>query len=151
MVAKVNHPSGVPIRPTGRGAATPERSRPRAIPLVGLLAFLLAGCASLGHAHLRDNPFERDAQGVVFLEVRNTLEEDVHLRARTRSGVRDLGVVSPRSVTRLTFPWGEFDRLSLQLEPATGSRFTLPPLEVRSGEVLELVIQSPIDRSSLRR
>jgi hypothetical protein len=97
------------------------------------------------------DPFRGDAEGIVFLEVRNTLEEEVRIRVRSQAGGMDLGSAPARTVTRLTFPWGDFGRLSLQLEPATGSRFTLPPLEVHAGAVLELVIQSPVDRSTLRR
>jgi len=135
-------------------AAPSSRLRPRGLrPAAALLvlAALLTGCSGLGQAHMRGDPFRADSEGIVFLEVRNTLGEEVRIRVRSQAGGMDLGSVPARTVTRLTFPWGDFGRLSLQLEPATGSRFTLPPLEVHAGEVLELIIQSPVDRSTLRR
>jgi hypothetical protein len=112
---------------------------------------LAAGCAGAAAPRTPPDPFGHESGGQVFIEVRNEMEEDVLVRLRSGSIQRDLGSVPPRTVTRMTFPWSDFGRVTFQLEPASGSRYSLPAAEVRPGDSLELTIQNPISRSQLRR
>ncbi len=123
----------------------------RPVGLVVLASALLGSCLPAAGGPSGPDPFGGSAGGIIAMEVRNTLEEEVTVRVRADRFQRDLGQVSGRSYTRLSFPWADHGRLSVQIEPATGSRYTFPPMEVRAGELLELVIQLPIERSQLRR
>jgi len=121
-----------------------------------LLAFVfggasLAGCVPSLATPRGPDPFGSSAGGHFFLEVRNTLEEDVTIRLRAGRHSQDLGAVSARTTTRLTIPWDDHGRLSVQIEPMTGSRFTFPPREVGNGESLELLIQNPLSSSRFGR
>jgi hypothetical protein len=125
--------------------------RPAARLGVLLSALLLVGCASSLQTPRGPDPFGGGAGGHFFLEIRNTLEEEVTLRIRAGRHSQDLGRIQARGHTRVTVPWDDHGRLSLQIEPMTGGRFTFPPREVGVGELLELVIQSPLDRSRFGR
>lgn len=117
-----------------------------------LLVLLLAGCASSLSTPRGPDPFGGGATaGHFFLEVQNTLEEDVTVRLRAGRYSRDLGPVSARSNVRLTIPWDDHGRVSVQIEPDTAGRYTFPPREVGLGEALELVILNPLARSRLGR
>jgi hypothetical protein len=131
--------------------ATRSTARARLF-IVLFLAGLSAGCAAMA-AGARDNPFGgRDAvDGRVTMEVQNLLNEEVVVRVRGTGIHRELGRVASRSNQRFTFPWAEFERLTIQLEPFSGNRHSMPPVAVGAGELLELLIQSPIERSVLRR
>lgn len=120
--------------------------------LSSLLAGALASaCTGWGPPWTRSDPFDQGPSGQVLMEVRNELEEDVTVRIRSASLQRDLGSVPPRSITRMSFPLGGFARVTFQLEPVSGSRYSLPVAEVRPGDSLELTIASPLSRSQLRR
>ncbi|TVP51565.1 MAG: hypothetical protein EA350_00050 [Gemmatimonadales bacterium] len=130
----------------------PFNSRYRIVLLLLILGGgILAGCASTLASPRGPDPFASSTGGHFFLEVRNTLEEDVTIRLRAGRHSQDLGAVSARTMIRLTVPWDDHGRLSVQIEPMTGSRFTFPPREVGNGEALELVIQNPLSSSRFGR
>lgn len=135
-------------------AATPLSRRPRlilALIVTAGLSLPMAACMGMGTGVSGPDPFDASGPGLVFIEVRNTMEQEVIIRVRAGSFRQDLGSVQARSVTRVSFPWAEHGRLSVQIEPALGGRFTFPPREVVGGDILELVIQQPLERSQLRR
>ncbi len=115
-----------------------------------LLVLTLAACGQARGAQAGD-PFERGSAGVLHLDVQNTLEEDVIIRVRAGNTNREIGQVRARSQARFQVPWGDFGRLTLQLEPLGGSRYSMPAVEASSGERLFLEIVRPIERSTLRR
>lgn len=120
--------------------------------VVAALATIVAGCGAMATLDDED-PFGGRTQGagVLTMEVQNLLNEEVVIRVRGSELNRELGRVSSRSNQRFTFAWPDFDRLTIQLEPFSGNRHSMPPVAVGAGEVLELVIQAPIERSVLRR
>ncbi len=122
----------------------------RATVILGVL-LLTGGCMGMGSGPSGPDPFDSSGPGIVFMEVRNTLEQEVIVRVRAGRFYQDLGAVPARSVTRVTFPWNEEGRLSVQIEPLMGGRFTFPPREVVAGDILELVIQQPLEQSRLQR
>jgi len=134
----------------------PLRGRPCTGPALALAILLLlpglVGCGAMAWRGAEDPFGGRDGPaGTVTMEVQNQLNEEVVVRIRGGEVGRDLGRVPSRSNQRFSFPWPEFDRLTIQLEAFSGARHTLPPVAVGAGEVLELVVQSPLDRSVLRR
>jgi len=112
----------------------------------------LTGCGPLAWRGVED-PFRSEGapEGRVMMEVQNQLNEEVVVRVRGDRVNVELGRVSSRSSQRFSFPWPEFDRLTVQLETFSGGRHTMPPVPLGAGDVLELVIQSPLERSVLRR
>lgn len=135
-------------------ASAPRLRRPRLIPallvVVGV-GMSTAACMGMGTGPSGPDPFDSSGPGLVFMEVRNTMEQDVTIRVRAGRFSQDLGSVQARSMTRVSFPWANHGRLSVQIEPAMGGRFTFPPREVVAGDILDLVIQQPLERSQLRR
>ena len=115
------------------------------------LSLSTPACMGMGAGPSGPDPFDSSGPGMVFMEVRNTMEQEVVIRVRAGRFNQDLGSVQARSVTRVSFPWADHGRLSVQIEPAMGGRFTFPPREVAGGDILELVIQQPLERSQLRR
>lgn len=118
---------------------------------IAFLLLLLPGCVSSLRTPPGPDPFGGGGGRGFFLDVQNTLDESVTVRLRAGRHSQELGVISARSVLRFTIPWEDHGRLSLQIEPMTGGRFTFPPREVANGDALELVIVSPLARSRFGR
>jgi hypothetical protein len=113
-------------------------------------AFVL-GCTGMPGESSRLAPFGDPGPAMVFLEVRNPLDESVTVRILSRSLRSDLGVVEARSVATLAFPWTRFGRATFQIEPLSGGRYSFPVKEIRPGGSLEMVIQSPLGSSRLHQ
>jgi hypothetical protein len=118
---------------------------------VALLLCLLPACARYSHEAMRPDPFGSQEAGVVLLEVRNLLEEEVTVRIRSNALRADLGVVPPRGVATLNFRWPGLGRATFQVEPISGSRYSFPVVEVRTGESLEMTVRSPLSDSRISR
>jgi hypothetical protein len=117
----------------------------------GLVA--ASGCAALGGGGAQGDPFARGGSSAnqLILRANNTLAEDVSVRVVDRGRILDLGTVPGRSTRQFTVEWSGSSRLGFQVEPFSGRRHTLPLISVEPGDLLELVIQSPIERSVIRR
>ncbi|CAN5821856.1 hypothetical protein BH23GEM11_BH23GEM11_16510 [soil metagenome] len=119
--------------------------------LTGITAF--SGCAALGGSSSQGDPFARGASAgdQLVLRANNTLSEEVSIRVVDGGRTQDLGSVPGRSTRQFTVQWSGSSRLAFQLEPFSGRRHTLPTIAVEPGDLLELVIQSPVERSVIRR
>jgi len=119
--------------------------------LAGIVA--LGGCAALGGGSPQDDPFARGgpSEAQLMLRANNTLSEEVSIRVIDAGRTVDLGSVPARTTRQFTVEWSGSSRLAFQLEPFSGRRHTLPLVSVEPGDLLELVIQSPVERSVIRR
>ncbi len=139
-----------PLRPFG---PPPDAPVPRRNGLL-LVACLLgiAGCATLQAGSSGNDLFDRsDPTGQVVLEIRNQLEEEVTVRVQSGSQRSEVGTVPPRGFVRLAIPWGSGERATFQVEPLTGGRYSFPPVDLHPGDSMELTIETPLSRSTLRR
>jgi uncharacterized protein (DUF58 family) len=113
----------------------------------------VSGCAALGGGSTQGDPFARGgaSTGELILRASNTLSEEVAIRLIDGGRTVDLGSVPGRSTRQFTVQWSGSARVAFQVEPFSGRRHTLPMVSVESGDLLELVIQSPVERSVIRR
>lgn len=119
--------------------------------LVCGLVSALPACSGGAGGWSPDHPFRHTTGGQVLLEVRNSLEEEVTVRLRSSSVQKEIGRIPPLSTMHLAFPWETFGRVTFQLEPVSGSRYSFPALELRPGDQLELTVERPLERSRIRR
>lgn len=117
-----------------------------------VLSLLASGCSPFGSRGTGPNPFDMqgDLEGGVILRVENLLQEQVTIRVALGGPTRDLGTVPGRSSQQFAVELTS-SRISFQLEPFSGRRHTMPLVSVQPGDVLDLRVVNPIERSTLRR
>jgi hypothetical protein len=117
-----------------------------------VLSLATSGCTPFGSRGAGPNPFDPEGglQGEVILRVENLLQEQVTIRVAAGGPSRELGAVPGRSSQQFSVEVTAA-RISFQLEPFSGRRHTMPSVSVQPGDVLDLRVVNPIERSSLRR
>ncbi|MEZ4414574.1 MAG: hypothetical protein R3E10_02355 [Gemmatimonadota bacterium] len=121
---------------------------PTAAWLLGLL-LVVAACGG----QKAPSPFERGGQSDrVSLQVENLDFNEATLHAVIEGGGRSLiGRVAGKSNGSFVLEWAAVRDLQIQIDLLASDRYTTPRLTVSPGDRITLVIQTPVNRSYLRR
>jgi len=125
-------------------------SSARLLVAVALSAALGSGCLSSGTGWGPD-PFAGEDQSQVFVQVENLSDADMTVSALASRQRHSLGVVRSRSSARFAIPWRAPDLLRFQIEPMGGPPHTTDALSMEPGERVQLFLQLPASRSTVRR
>ncbi|MEZ4424093.1 MAG: hypothetical protein R3E98_11850 [Gemmatimonadota bacterium] len=86
-----------------------------------------------------------------MLLVENTDFNEATLHALSEGGRQLIGRVSGKASGRFVLEWPAVRDLQIQIDLLASDRYTTPRLTVTPGDRLTLVIQTPVNRSFLRR
>ncbi len=121
------------------------------IVLLAATALLLGGCGFLFGGITHSDPFQSQAERRLSVRVENLNGEDMAVRALAAGRRVELGRVQGLSVRQFSIPWSRRQDVRFQIEPIAGRSHTTQPLPVGPGELVNLHITEPINRSYLRR
>lgn len=112
-----------------------------------IVPLLLSGCGG-GASY---DPFAGTAERRVTVRIQNLHNSDVNVVALGPGLRHEIGMVSARAVRQASVPWSGYQDLRFQIEPIGGRRVTTSGVAVGPGERVELIVQSPVERSFIRR
>jgi hypothetical protein len=118
---------------------------------MAVVFFVLSGCSLLQGGFTANDPFRSQSERQLVVRVENTGIEDVSIQAVGPGRRVNLGQVQGRSIRQFSVPWASVQDVRFQIEPLGGRRFTTPAVMVGPGEVVQLVVTQPVDRSFVRR
>lgn len=124
------------------------RRPPVALFLAGLL-LMVAGCG-LARGNSWD-PFRSTSERQILIRIQNNTLQDVFVDAMSAGQRSELGLVSSRSSAQHRISWSRVEDLRFRISPIGGRPHTTAGLSVGPGDRVELVVQSPLNRSFVRR
>lgn len=119
----------------------------RGLVVAGLLSLL--GCG-LFPARLPD-PFAGANGDALTIRVENPTREDVEIEVAAAGLRESLGRVSARSRDQFQLPWPGSQEIRFHVNLIAGPRHTTRGVVVGPGDQIEMFIQTPIERTVVRR
>jgi len=109
-----------------------------------------SGCLSTTGGSGAD-PFGGADENRILVRVENLADSDMTISALGPRQRQVLGVVRGRSSARFEIPWRSRDFLRFQIEPMDGAPHTTDAVSLEPGEQIQLFLQWPASRSTVRR
>ncbi len=126
------------------------RSRARLIIALAASVIVGSGCLHAGVGSGAD-PFGGADENRILVRVENLADSDMTVSALGPRQRQSLGVVPGRSSARFEIPWRGRDFLRFQIEPMDGAPHTTDAVSLEPGEQIQLFLQWPASRSTVRR
>jgi hypothetical protein len=120
--------------------------------VLALLALLAAtGCGTLRGE--RPDPFAGATPGVgqLIILMENFSREDVVVELVYPGTRESLGILDARSRSRVVLDWRQPREVQFHVQIVAGPRHTVRGFSAAPGDLVELVVQTPISRSFARR
>lgn len=120
-----------------------------ALLVLGWGMLLAPGCRAGGRQSVA--PLTPRERGTLTIRVENLQFNDVTLHALAAGSRIRLGTVAGKGVGRFTIPWTTLTELRFEIDLLAGPSFTTRYISVNPGEVVEVVVQEPLERTIIRR
>lgn len=121
--------------------------------IVALVLLLVVGATACASTRRADNPFRGGGGGAatIELQVENLAFNEATLYALSTGARHTLGRVGGKETRTFTIPWRGRQRLRVEIRLLAGDEHTTNAVSIAPGETAELLIQSRVRRSYLRR
>jgi hypothetical protein len=119
--------------------------------LAALALVVITGCGTIMGE--RPDPFAGATPGVgqLIILMENFSREDVIVEMIYPGARESLGRLDARSRSRVILDWRQPREVQFQVQIVAGPRQTIRGFSAAPGDLVDLVVQSPIDRSFARR
>jgi hypothetical protein len=126
-----------------------HRKLGRVLALLALMA--VTGCGTLRGE--RPDPFAGATPGVgqLIILMENFSREDVTVEMVSPGSRESLGMLNARSRSRVVLDWRQPGEIQFQVQVVAGPRHTIRGFSAAPGDLVDLVVQTPISRSFARR